>query len=221
MLSATTGLGCGLFLTKLTPWITGEVDVPKASVLGLLSTSIGLIFISFCGCSSAGKLSPRSLVVYSLIFLVMAALTLSSTIVIIKFGVSVAGQAEQVINKLIDSYPSAYVTGRVDELQSQLKCCGSKSLDSWDNWKKEHHNSYPDSCCDDRSRPCFQPFQETCKTAVSKLFKSACFVIAFSGISAIIVLFASCISSCVFACTMNRAKSSILNTSLSSTRSDI
>lgn len=130
----------------------------------------------------------------------MAILASLATAVMIEFRGDINNFIEKGLDDMVLDYSTAsnssYIKN-VDDIQSELKCCGSRSLDSWNVWKQKHQDSYPDSCCADHSAPCVKPYEETCVHVITQLFEQLALVITVSGVCTAIVLFVSSISSCL------------------------
>lgn len=203
-----------MILTRLTDSIeTALPDISKTYIYGLLVLSVATVVVSFMGCCGSAKESSCLLVTHGIVLFLLAIVTGVVVGVIMEFSHDFTGLVTQGIDQLEKHYDSDNPQARqaMDDIQSTLKCCGSRGMGGWDKYVESHNNTYPPSCCENKDH-CVEEniYKTSCSHKVCELLSTGTQLISIVGISVAVVLLVSSISSCCLARSFSRKRNAIV-----------
>ncbi|KAK3519374.1 hypothetical protein QTP70_026865 [Hemibagrus guttatus] len=164
-----------------------------------------IFFIAFFGCCGAWKENYCMVTTF---------VVLLSLIIIIEIGIAIAAYVlrtkltdvvEDSLKETFKNYTNPEIRKEVDNMQTELKCCGVVNSSDWVNFKADK-NSVPDSCCKNVTTNCGNGamknssiiYIEGCGPALEKFLKQN---ILWIGVAALVIAFIE-ILGVVFACTL-------------------
>jgi len=129
-------------------------DAPNNAAIALIIVGFAIFILAFFGCCGAIKENSCMLTTFSSIILVILLIELIGAGLIFAFKSKLRATAEDGIKKVIETKynatdPKLPVNVILDDIQTNLKCCGAINAS---DWKKNEffgkNNSYPHSCCE-------------------------------------------------------------------------
>ena len=86
----------------------------------------------------------------------------------------------------------------IDEMQWKLKCCGFNNASDWNQWKVDHGQQYPSSCCEqsDKNKSCLSPFRQGCAKPVEEGINANSGILIGVVVAYVAIQFVSMVLSC-------------------------
>lgn len=185
------------YLSKVNAAITDSAHVPQSSVVFLVVVGAGVMIISFMGCCGAMRESPCLLRSFAGVVLVLLLAELVVGALVIKYR----GEFEQVASEgLLEALHNRNDTGynAIDDIQTQLHCCGVRSVKDYND--TEH---LPHSCCplavSDAECKKEQAYAEDCLSALKNELSPVWRTVAIACILVAVIQAAAVIGSCLLA----------------------
>ncbi|CAL8367108.1 unnamed protein product [Lota lota] len=174
----------------------------------LIVVGVIIFFVAFFGCCGAWKENYCMVTTFAVLLFLIILVEIGAAIAGYIFKDHIKGEVQESLNQMIVKYTSNdKVKQAVDQMQTDLKCCGANSSLDWINFGVDH-NTVPDSCCVNISKSCgvgalsdaAKVHQQGCNTLVEEaLMKNLKWIIIAAVVIAIIQILGI-----VFSCLLMR-----------------
>uniref|UniRef100_A0A3B3VT05 Tetraspanin n=1 Tax=Poecilia latipinna TaxID=48699 RepID=A0A3B3VT05_9TELE len=114
----------------------------------IIITSVVMVVIGLVGCCSTLRESKFGLGCFFLVIVIVFAAEVTALAFIFIYQSKINQELQRSMNETFTKYGDSLDTKAVDDLQSQLKCCGVVNYTSWHNtpWYQKN-KTIPQSCC--------------------------------------------------------------------------
>ncbi|XP_077456959.1 tetraspanin 36 [Stigmatopora argus] len=173
----------------------------------IICISILMFAFGLLGCCATIRESKVGLSFFFLIIMVMFAAEVAVLVLSLIYQGKINGQLENSMTNTFSKYGSD--TSTVDNLQTQLQCCGVSNYTSWFNttWYQSHNGTVPKSCCKNNSISCTGRLDqlnmlnlEGCEVKLENLLMHVLRYAMLVVLGFAIVKFFGMLSVCVIAC---------------------
>ncbi|XP_057688475.1 tetraspanin 36 [Corythoichthys intestinalis] len=176
----------------------------------IISISTLMFAFGLLGCFATIRESKVGLSFFFLIIMVMFAAEVAVLALSLIYQGKINGQLENSLTKAFSKFGEEGAdTSTVDNLQTQLHCCGVRNYTSWFNttWYQSHNGTVPKSCCKNDSISCTGRLDqldmlnlEGCEVKLETLLKHVLRYAMLVVLGFAIIKFFGMLSVCVIAC---------------------
>lgn len=187
-----------LYLSKLNPALTDTAQLPKSSVVFLVVVGVVALIISFMGCWGAVRESPGLLCSFSALVLILLLAELVAAALVCKYSGEFEELATEGLMQALKDRNDTVNYNAMDDIQTQLHCCGVRGADDYDKAGK----TLPQSCCPEGDRDQCQKdkvFPTACWPALQSMLSPVWQTVAAAGIVVALIQLAAVIGSCCLA----------------------
>ncbi|XP_014841056.1 PREDICTED: tetraspanin-3-like [Poecilia mexicana] len=178
----------------------------------IIITSVVMVVIGLVGCCSTLRESKFGLGCFFLVIVIVFAAEVTALAFIFIYqskSAQINQELQRSMNETFTKYGDSLDTKAVDDLQSQLKCCGVVNYTSWHNtpWYQKN-KTIPQSCCINKTQcdgtTASQFYQEGCVVKVEKFLHDVLNYAMLVILGFAIIKFFGMLSVCVITCRSSR-----------------
>ncbi|XP_034026381.1 tetraspanin 36 [Thalassophryne amazonica] len=188
--------------------------VPAGIIIGV---SVVVFIFGLVGCCATLQESKVGLGCFFLIILLIFAAEVAALVCGLIYQGKIKENLERSMNKTFMNYNGQKETKAVDDLQTQLQCCGIYNASSWATtpWFNSHNNTVPLSCCKNRNNTaCIgklnQPdllYEEGCEGKLEQFLQSVLVYAMLVILGCALFKFLGMVSVCVITCRSSSLRS--------------
>ncbi|XP_026198838.1 tetraspanin 36 [Anabas testudineus] len=196
-----------------------SIDVQDKVVLApaiiIIAFSVVMFLFGLLGCCATIRESKFGLSIFFLIIFLIFAAEVAALVLSFLYQNKINPELEKLLNATFSKY-DGNDKEIVDNLQSELKCCGVFNYTSWlnTNWSASHPNSVPKSCCINTNGTCNGTLTDLkllhlngCETELESIIHRVFYYAMGVILGFAILKFLGMLSVCVIACSNGSRRS--------------
>jgi len=172
--------------------------ISNAPFIVLIGVGAVLFVLTFFACCGAFMENTCMLMTFSYTVGALVLLQIGAVVVVYRYRSKVEDVVIKEGQNLIYDYdrvPEAKIF--IDEMQWNLKCCGFRNVSDWSDWKSEHQQTYPESCCERTVKTCSTPaYKNGCAKPVEEGINANSGILIGVVVAYIAIQFISMVMSC-------------------------